>query len=163
MSILEIKNLHATVETPEGTKEILKGVDLTIKSGETHAIMGPNGSGKSTLAYAVAGHPKYQITQGEVSLDGEDVLEMSVDERARAGLFLAMQYPVEVPGVTVSNFLRTAKTAIDGEAPALRTWVKDMKGAMGDLRMDPAFAERNVNEGFSGGEKKRHEILQMQL
>ena len=163
MSILEIKNLHATVETPEGTKEILKGVDLTIKAGETHAIMGPNGSGKSTLAYAVAGHPKYQITEGEVLLDGEDVLAMSVDERARAGLFLAMQYPVEVPGVTVSNFLRTAKTAVDGEAPALRTWVKDMKGAMADLKMDPVFAERNVNEGFSGGEKKRHEILQMQL
>ena len=163
MSILEIKDLHATVETPEGTKEILKGVDLTIKAGETHAIMGPNGSGKSTLAYAIAGHPKYEITGGEVLLDGEDVLEMSVDERARAGLFLAMQYPVEVPGVTVSNFLRTAKTAVDGEAPALRTWVKDMKGAMADLRMDPAFAERNVNEGFSGGEKKRHEILQMQL
>ncbi|GAA4527825.1 Fe-S cluster assembly ATPase SufC [Brachybacterium paraconglomeratum] len=163
MSILEIKNLHASVETPEGTKEILKGVDLTIKAGETHAIMGPNGSGKSTLAYAIAGHPKYTITEGEVLLDGEDVLAMSVDERARAGLFLAMQYPVEVPGVTVSNFLRTAKTAIDGEAPALRTWVKDMKGAMSDLKMDPVFAERNVNEGFSGGEKKRHEILQMQL
>ena len=163
MSILEIKNLHASVETPEGTKAILKGVNLTIKAGETHAIMGPNGSGKSTLAYAVAGHPKYAITEGEVTLDGEDVLAMSVDERARAGLFLAMQYPVEVPGVTVSNFLRTAKTAIDGEAPALRTWVKDMKGAMADLKMDPAFAERNVNEGFSGGEKKRHEILQMQL
>src|SRR5699024_3545659 len=163
MSILEIKNLHATVETPEGTKEILKGVDLTIKAGETHAIMGPNGSGKSTLAYAVAGHPKYEITGGEVTLDGEDVLEMSVDERARAGLFLAMQYPVEVPGVTVSNFLRTAKTALDGEAPSLRTWVKDVKGSMDDLKMDPVFAARNVNEGFSGGEKKRHELLQMQL
>ena len=163
MSILEIKNLHATVETPEGTKEILKGVDLTVRSGEIHAIMGPNGSGKSTLAYAVAGHPKYEITAGEVILDGEDVLEMSVDERARAGLFLAMQYPVEVPGVTVSNFLRTAKTAVDGEAPSLRTWVKDVKSAMDDLRMDPVFAERNVNEGFSGGEKKRHEILQMEL
>ncbi|MFC0675223.1 Fe-S cluster assembly ATPase SufC [Brachybacterium hainanense] len=163
MSILEIKDLHATVETPEGTKEILKGVNLTIRSGETHAIMGPNGSGKSTLAYAIAGHPKYEITSGEVLLDGEDLLEMSVDERARAGLFLAMQYPVEVPGVTVSNFLRTAKTAVSGEAPALRTWVKDVKGAMDNLRMDPAFAERNVNEGFSGGEKKRHEILQMEL
>ncbi|MCS6710534.1 Fe-S cluster assembly ATPase SufC [Brachybacterium sp. EF45031] len=163
MSVLEIKDLHATVETPEGTKEILKGVDLTIRSGETHAIMGPNGSGKSTLAYSLAGHPKYEITGGSVLLDGEDLLEMSVDERARAGLFLAMQYPVEVPGVTVSNFLRTAKTAIDGEAPALRTWMKDVKGAMDNLRMDHAFAERNVNEGFSGGEKKRHEILQMEL
>ncbi|MBK0329906.1 Fe-S cluster assembly ATPase SufC [Brachybacterium halotolerans subsp. kimchii] len=163
MSILEIRDLHATVETPEGTKEILKGVDLTIRSGETHAIMGPNGSGKSTLAYSIAGHPKYEITSGTVTLDGEDVLAMSVDERARAGLFLAMQYPVEVPGVTVSNFLRTAKTAIDGEAPALRTWVKDVRGAMDNLKMDPVFAERNVNEGFSGGEKKRHEILQMEL
>jgi len=160
---LEIRGLHVTVETPEGTKEILRGVDLTIRSGETHAIMGPNGSGKSTLAYSLAGHPKYQITEGTVLLDGEDVLAMTVDERAKAGLFLAMQYPVEVPGVSVSNFLRTAKTAIDGEAPKLRTWVKDVKGAMDNLRMDPAFAERNVNEGFSGGEKKRHEILQMEL
>jgi Fe-S cluster assembly ATP-binding protein len=163
MSTLKITNLHVTVDTPEGTKEILKGVDLTINSGETHAIMGPNGSGKSTLAYSVAGHPKYQVTEGSVTLDGEDVLEMSVDERAKAGLFLAMQYPVEVPGVSVSNFLRTAKTALDGEAPKLRTWVKDVKGSMEQLRMDPAFAERNVNEGFSGGEKKRHEILQMEL
>jgi Fe-S cluster assembly ATP-binding protein len=163
MSTLEIRNLQVTVETENGTKEILRGVDLTVKSGETHAIMGPNGSGKSTLAYSIAGHPKYTVTGGTVTLDGEDVLAMKVDERARAGLFLAMQYPVEVPGVTVSNFLRTAKTAIDGEAPKLRTWVKDMKGAMSELRMDPTFAERNVNEGFSGGEKKRHEILQMEL
>ena len=163
MSTLEIRNLQVTVETENGTKEILRGVDLTVKSGETHAIMGPNGSGKSTLAYSIAGHPKYTVTGGTVTLDGEDVLSMKVDERARAGLFLAMQYPVEVPGVTVSNFLRSAKTAIDGEAPKLRTWVKDVKAAMGDLRMDPAFAERNVNEGFSGGEKKRHEILQMEL
>ena len=163
MSTLEIKDLHVSVDTEEGAKEILRGVTLTIRSGETHALMGPNGSGKSTLAYSVAGHPKYTVTSGSVTLDGEDVLAMKVDERARAGIFLAMQYPVEVPGVTVSNFLRTAKTAIDGEAPKLRTWVKDMKGAMGQLRMDPAFAERNVNEGFSGGEKKRHEILQMEL
>ncbi len=163
MSTLEIKDLHVSVDTEEGAKEILRGVTLTIRSGETHAIMGPNGSGKSTLAYSIAGHPKYTVTSGSVTLDGEDVLAMKVDERARAGLFLAMQYPVEVPGVTVSNFLRTAKTAIDGEAPKLRTWVKDMKGAMAQLRMDPAFAERNVNEGFSGGEKKRHEILQMEL
>lgn len=163
MSVLEIKDLHATVETPEGTKEILKGVNLTLRSGETHAIMGPNGSGKSTLAYSLAGHPKYEITSGEVLLDGEDVLEMGVDERAKAGLFLAMQYPVEVPGVTVSNFLRTAKTAVEGEAPRLREWVKDVNAAMEKLRMDPQFAQRNVNEGFSGGEKKRHEILQMEL
>ena len=160
---LEIKGLTVSVQTEDGPKEILRGVDLTVKSGETHAIMGPNGSGKSTLAYSVAGHPKYTITGGTVTLDGEDVLAMSVDQRARAGLFLAMQYPVEVPGVTVSNFLRTAKTAIDGEAPKLRTWVKDVKAAMGNLKMDPAFAERSVNEGFSGGEKKRHEILQMEL
>ncbi|GGL24511.1 Fe-S cluster assembly ATPase SufC [Phycicoccus endophyticus] len=163
MSTLEIKDLHVTVETEQGTKEILRGVTLSIASGETHAIMGPNGSGKSTLAYSIAGHPKYTVTGGTVTLDGEDVLAMSVDERARAGLFLAMQYPVEVPGVTVSNFLRTAKTAVTGEAPKLRHWVKDVKDAMGHLRMDPAFADRNVNEGFSGGEKKRHEILQMEL
>ena len=153
MSTLEIRGLHVTVDTPDaGAKEILRGVDLTVSSGETHAIMGPNGSGKSTLAYSIAGHPRYTVTAGTVTLDGEDVLAMSVDERARAGLFLAMQYPVEVPGVTVSNFLRTAKTAIDGEAPKLRTWVKDVRGAMDALRMDASFAERNVNEGFSGGE-----------
>ncbi|MFK5635405.1 Fe-S cluster assembly ATPase SufC [Ornithinimicrobium sp. LYQ103] len=163
MTTLEIRDLHVSVAADDDAKEILRGVDLTISSGETHAIMGPNGSGKSTLAYAVAGHPKYTVTSGQVLLDGEDVLAMGVDERAQAGLFLAMQYPVEVPGVTVSNFLRTAKTAIDGEAPKLRHWVKDMKGAMELLRMDPSFAERNVNEGFSGGEKKRHEILQMEL
>jgi len=160
---LEIIDLCVSVETDQGTKEILKGVDLTINSGEIHAIMGPNGSGKSTLAYSIAGHPKYTVTKGQILLDGEDVLEMSVDERAKAGLFLAMQYPVEIPGVSVSNFLRTAKTAIDGESPALRSWIKDVKEAMESLRMDPAFSERNVNEGFSGGEKKRHEILQMEL
>lgn len=163
MSNLVIKDLHVSVDTKDGPKAILRGVDLTINSGETHAIMGPNGSGKSTLAYALAGHPKYNITSGEVTLDGENVLEMTVDERARAGMFLAMQYPVEVAGVSVSNFLRTAKTAIDGKAPALRHWVKDMSTAMEKLRMDKSFAERNVNEGFSGGEKKRHEILQLEL
>jgi Fe-S cluster assembly ATP-binding protein len=163
MSTLEIHDLHVSVETKEGAKPILRGVDLTVRSGETHAIMGPNGSGKSTLAYSLAGHPKYEITGGTVTLDGEDVLAMTVDERARAGMFLAMQYPVEVPGVSVSNFLRTAKTAISGQAPALRHWVKDVRTSMDRLRMDPAFAERNVNEGFSGGEKKRHEILQMEL
>jgi Fe-S cluster assembly ATP-binding protein len=163
MSVLEIKNLHVTVETDQGTKEILKGVDLVIRSGESHAIMGPNGSGKSTLAYTIAGHPKYEVTEGEILLDGENVLEMSVDERARAGLFLAMQYPVEIPGVSVSNFLRTAKTAIAGETPALRNWIKDVRGAMDALHMDSSFTERNVNEGFSGGEKKRHEILQLEL
>jgi len=163
MSILEIKDLHVSVDTEDGPKEILKGVDLTIKGDETHAIMGPNGSGKSTLAYSVAGHPKYNVTSGSVTLDGADVLAMTVDERARAGLFLAMQYPVEVPGVSVSNFLRTAKTAIDGEAPKLRTWAKDVTQAMERVKMDTAFATRNVNEGFSGGEKKRHEIVQLEL
>ncbi len=163
MAKLEIKNLHVSVDTDQGTKEILRGVDLVINSGETHAVMGPNGSGKSTLAYSIAGHPKYQVTKGEILLDGENVLEMSVDERARAGLFLAMQYPVEIPGVSVSNFLRTAKTAVDGKAPALRSWIQDVRVAMENLKMDPAFTERNVNEGFSGGEKKRHEILQMEL
>ncbi|MFC0504661.1 Fe-S cluster assembly ATPase SufC [Micromonospora costi] len=164
MSTLEIRDLKVSVKLPEGElKPILAGVDLTVRSGETHAIMGPNGSGKSTLAYSIAGHPKYEITGGTVTLDGEDVLAMSVDERARAGLFLAMQYPVEVPGVSVANFLRTAKTAIDGEAPKLRTWGGDLRGAMERLQMDPAFAQRNVNEGFSGGEKKRHEIVQLEL
>jgi len=163
MSVLEIKNLQVSVVTDAGSKEILTGVNLTVKSGETHAIMGPNGSGKSTLAYSIAGHPKYEITGGSVTLDGVDVLEMSVDERAKAGLFLAMQYPVEVPGVSVSNFLRTAVTAIRGEAPKLRTWVGEVKEAMASLNIDTNFSERNVNEGFSGGEKKRHEILQMEL
>ncbi len=163
MSTLEIKDLHVQVNTEDGPKEILKGVTLTIKDGETHAIMGPNGSGKSTLAYSVAGHPRYQVTKGTVTLDGEDVLAMSVDERARAGLFLAMQYPVEVPGVSVANFLRTAKTAIDGEAPKLRTWVKDVNGVMERMNLDASFSQRSVNEGFSGGEKKRHEIAQLDL
>ena len=163
MSTLEIKNLQVSVDTEDGAKEILKGVTLTIKDGETHAIMGPNGSGKSTTAYSIAGHPKYTITGGEVLLDGENVLEMSVDERARAGLFLAMQYPVEVPGVSMANFLRTAKTALDGEAPKLRTWVKDVNGALEALNLDSSFSQRSVNEGFSGGEKKRHEIAQLEL
>lgn len=163
MSTLEIHDLHASVETDTGEQPILRGVDLTIEQGQTHAVMGPNGSGKSTLAYVIAGHPKYTVTQGSISLDGEDVLQMSVDERARAGLFLAMQYPVEIPGVSVSNFLRTSVTAVRGEAPKLRLWLKEMKDAMAALSIDPSFAERSVNEGFSGGEKKRHEILQLEL
>ena len=163
MSKLEIRDLRVAVEAEDGTKEILRGVNLTLNSGETHAIMGPNGSGKSTLAYSIAGHPKYTITGGTVLLDGKDILEMSVDERAKAGLFLAMQYPVEVPGVSVTNFLRTAATAIRGEAPKVRTWVNEVKDAMKDLAIDSSFAERSVNEGFSGGEKKRHEILQLEL
>jgi len=191
MATLEIRDLHVSVEAPSsqaagaapagpalpaapgpaasagngagGSREILRGVDLTVKAGETHAIMGPNGSGKSTLAYAIAGHPKYQVTAGSVTLDGEDVLSMKVDERARAGLFLAMQYPVEVPGVSVSNFLRTAVTAVRGQAPKLRDFAKEMRAAMSALSIDPSLAERNLNEGFSGGEKKRQEILQMEL
>jgi len=164
VSTLEIRDLHVDVTESAGvSREILRGVNLRVGDGETHAIMGPNGSGKSTLAYALAGHPKYTITSGTVTLDGEDVLSMTVDARARAGLFLAMQYPVEVPGVSVSNFLRTAVTAVRGEAPKLRTFIKEMNGAMGDLAMDPKFAERSLNEGFSGGEKKRHEILQLEL
>lgn len=163
MSTLEIHNLHASVETDGGESEILRGVDLTVSSGQTHAVMGPNGSGKSTLAYVIAGHPKYKVTDGTITLDGANVLEMSVDERARAGLFLAMQYPVEIPGVSVSNFLRTSATAVRGEAPKLRLWIKEVKESMAALSMDPSFADRSVNEGFSGGEKKRHEILQLEL
>src|SRR5487761_1812687 len=170
MATLEIRDLHVSVEAPAGSRsgsgesrEILRGVDLTVADGQTHAIMGPNGSGKSTLAYAVAGHPKYHVTSGSVTLDGEDVLAMSVDARARAGLFLAMQYPVEVPGVSVSNFLRTAMTAVRGEAPKLRDFAKLLRSSMAELSIDPEFAQRNLNEGFSGGEKKRHEILQLEL
>jgi len=163
VSTLEIKNLHVQVETNDGPKQILRGVNLTVGSNEVHAIMGPNGSGKSTLAYSIAGHPAYEVTEGEVLLDGKNLLEMSVDERARAGLFLAMQYPVEVPGVSVANFLRTAKTAMDGQAPKVRQWIGEVNAAMERLRMDPAFAQRDVNAGFSGGEKKRFEILQMEL
>ncbi len=163
MSTLEITDLHVSINTEAGPVEILKGVSLTLNEGETHAIMGPNGSGKSTLAYTIAGHPRYEVTSGSITLDGEDVLEMATDERARAGLFLAMQYPVEIPGVTVTNFLRTAKQSIDGKAPALRQWVSDLRSAMDSLKMDPGFAERSVNEGFSGGEKKRHEIMQLQV
>ena len=160
---LVINDLHVDVLTEEGPKQILKGVNLTINPGEVHAIMGPNGSGKSTLAYSLAGHPKYTITSGTATLDGADLAGLSVDERARAGLFLAMQYPVEVPGVSVSNFLRTAKTAIDGEAPKVRTWVKEVNAAMSDLGLDSSFSGRSLNEGFSGGEKKRAEIVQLQL
>ena len=166
MSTLEIKNLHAQVvpaDENEAPKPILHGVNLTIKSGETHAIMGPNGSGKSTLSYAIAGHPRYEITEGEVLLDGENLLEMEVDERARAGLFLAMQYPTEVPGVSMANFLRSSASAVRGEAPKIREWVKEARGAMEELSIDPSFSERSVNEGFSGGEKKRHEVLQLGL
>ena len=158
---LEIKDLYASVETKEGRKQILKGVNLTVHSGETHAIMGPNGSGKSTLAYTLAGHPKYEVDSGEALLDGVDILKQTPDLRAKETLFLAMQYPVEVPGVSMTNFLRTAKTEVDGKAPAIRTWTKELGAAMKKLRMDPKFASRSVNEGFSGGEKKKSEILQL--
>ena len=160
---LEIKDLYASVETKEGRKQILKGVNLTVHSGEAHAIMGPNGSGKSTLAYTLAGHPKYEVDSGEALLDGVDILKQTPDLRAKEGLFLAMQYPVEVPGVSMTNFLRTAKTEVDGKAPAIRTWTKELGAAMKKLRMDPKFASRSVNEGFSGGEKKRAEVLQLEL
>ena len=166
MSTLEIKNLHAQVlpsDENDEPKKILNGVNLTINSGETHAIMGPNGSGKSTLAYAISGHPRYEVTEGEVLLDGVNLLDLDVDERARAGLFLAMQYPTEVPGVSMANFLRSAATATRGEAPKLREWVKEAREAMKELDIDPSFSERSVNEGFSGGEKKRHEVLQLGL
>ena len=144
MSTLEIRDLKVAVED----KEILRGVNLTVQSGKTHAIMGPNGSGKSTLAYAIAGHPKYTITSGEVLLDGVNLLELTVDERARAGLFLAMQYPVEVPGVSVSNFLRTAVTAVRGEAPKLRQFAKDLKSGMDALRV----VSEGINRVRAGGE-----------
>ena len=166
MATLEIKNLHAQVlpsDENEEPKEILKGVDLTVNSGEIHAIMGPNGSGKSTLSYVIAGHPRYEVTEGEILLDGENVLEMGVDERARAGLFLAMQYPAEVPGVKMSQFLRSAVTATRGEAPKLREWNKELTQAREDLKIDKSFASRSVNEGFSGGEKKRHEVMQLDV
>lgn len=160
---LVINDLHVDVETESGPKQILKGVNLTIDQGEVHAIMGPNGSGKSTLAYSLAGHPKYTITSGTVTLDGVELQDLRVDERARAGLFLAMQYPVEVPGVSVANFLRSAKTALTGEAPKVRTWVKDVNAALSNLQLDSSFAQRSLNEGFSGGEKKRNEIAQLEL
>lgn len=158
---LQIENLHVSVEG----KEIVKGLDLEIHGGEIHAIMGPNGTGKSTLASALMGHPKYEVTEGKVILDGQDVLEMSVDERARAGMFLAMQYPAEVPGVSNANFLRTALNARLGEGnevPVLK-FHRALQEKMKKLNIDPIFAERYLNEGFSGGEKKRNEILQMSM
>ncbi len=163
MSELRISDLHVEVETESGPKEIIKGVNLVVRSGEVHAIMGPNGSGKSTLAYSIAGHPKYTITGGSVTLDGVELTHLKVDERAKAGLFLAMQYPIEVPGVSVANFLRTAKTALSGEAPKVRTWVKDVNAALERVGLDGTFASRSLNDGFSGGEKKRNEIAQLEL
>lgn len=156
---LDIKDLHVSIEG----KEILKGVTLTINSGEFHAIMGPNGTGKSTLAAAIMGHPKYEVTQGSITLNGEDVLEMEVDERARAGLFLGMQYPSEITGVTTSDFLRSSMNARreEGNEISLMKFIKEMDGALEDLSIDQNMAQRYLNEGFSGGEKKRNEILQL--
>ncbi|WP_339837400.1 Fe-S cluster assembly ATPase SufC [Paenibacillus sp. FSL R7-0272] len=156
-----IEGLKATIEG----KEILKGINLEMKGGEIHAIMGPNGTGKSTLASALMGHPKYEVTDGTVTLDGENVLDMAVDERARAGLFLAMQYPSEIAGVTNSDFLRSAINARRGEGNeiSLIKFIRQMEGKMKELDMNPEFAHRYLNEGFSGGEKKRNEILQMML
>ncbi|MEJ8777830.1 Fe-S cluster assembly ATPase SufC [Pseudogracilibacillus sp. ICA-222130] len=158
---LEIKDLHVSVEG----KEILKGINLTIKSGEFHAIMGPNGTGKSTLASAIMGHPSYEVTSGSILLNGEEVLEMEVDERARAGLFLAMQYPSEISGVTTSDFLRSSINARreEGDEISLMKFIKEMDGALEELEIDKNMAQRYLNEGFSGGEKKRNEILQMKL
>ena len=175
MSTLEIQNLHATV----GDTEILKGVDLTLHSGEVHAMMGPNGSGKSTLSYVIAGHPHYEVTQGDVLLDGESILDMEADERARAGIFLAFQYPVSIPGVSVANFLRTAVSNVRGytskEADSnangvigsnlmpMRAFRRELNTKMKEFNVDSSFARRYLNDGFSGGEKKRTEVLQMAM
>ena len=160
-SVLEIKNLHVEIDG----KEILKGVDLTLKQGEIHAVMGPNGTGKSTLAQAIMGHPRYEVTQGEVILDGEDVLEMEVDERSQAGLFLGMQYPSEISGVTTSDFLRSAINAQreEGDEINLMQFIKKLDKNMEYLEIDQDMATRYLNEGFSGGEKKRNEILQLMM
>lgn len=159
MSVLSIKDLHVAI----GDKEILKGINLTINTGETHALMGPNGNGKSTLLGTIMGLPKYKVTQGTITLDGEDVLSMSVDERSRKGLFLGMQYPQEIPGVTNSDFLRSAMNARREKPLSLYQFIKAMDHATEDLEMDGNLAHRYLNEGFSGGEKKRNEILQMKL
>ncbi|MCR2823111.1 Fe-S cluster assembly ATPase SufC [Lederbergia panacisoli] len=160
-STLTIKDLHVAIED----KEILKGVNLEIKGGEIHAIMGPNGTGKSTLSSAIMGHPKYEVTSGSITLDEEDVLEMEVDERARAGLFLAMQYPSEINGVTNSDFLRTSINARreEGQEITLMKFIRELDKTMELLEMDLDMAQRYLNEGFSGGEKKRNEILQLMM
>ena len=159
MAELQISDLTVEVEG----QEILHGLDLTLAKGETHALMGPNGSGKSTLAYAIAGHPAYEITGGKVLIDGTDILELTPDERAALGLFLAMQYPTEIPGVSLTNFLRTSLNALRDEDVPVRQFMNDLRAQFEHLDMDPAFMQRNVNDGFSGGEKKRFEILQMAM
>jgi Fe-S cluster assembly ATP-binding protein len=159
MSELQITGLEVEVEG----EQILKGLDLTVRKGETHALMGPNGSGKSTLAYAIMGHPSYEITGGSVTLKGTDILELSPDERATLGLFLAMQYPTEIPGVSLTNFLRTSVNAVSENDVPVRQFMQELRAKMADLEMDEKFLQRNVNEGFSGGEKKRFEILQMAM
>jgi Fe-S cluster assembly ATP-binding protein len=159
MAELQISGLTVEIEG----KEILHGLDLTLAKGETHALMGPNGSGKSTLAYAIAGHPAYEITGGEARIDGTDIFELTPDERAQLGLFLAMQYPTEIPGVSLTNFLRTSMNALRDEDVPVRQFMTELKAQFANLDMDPAFMQRNVNEGFSGGEKKRFEILQMTM
>jgi Fe-S cluster assembly ATP-binding protein len=161
MSQLEIKDLHISI----GDKPIVKGLSLTIKTGEVHAIMGPNGTGKSTLSKAIAGHPDYTITSGDVLIDGRSILEMEPDERARAGIFLAFQYPSEIPGVTIANFLRAALQArlAEGETIDATAYYKRLYSKMDLLKIDRKFTARAVNDGFSGGEKKRCEILQMAM
>lgn len=159
MSTLKIENLHVCIDD----KEILKGVDLTINTGEIHALMGPNGNGKSTLLSAIMGNPKYQVTEGSIYLDGQNVLEMSVDERSKAGIFLGMQYPQEIPGVVTSDFLRAALNAHQEKPVSLFKFIKELDKNIADLKMDENLAHRYLNEGFSGGEKKRNEILQMKL
>jgi Fe-S cluster assembly ATP-binding protein len=163
MAELEIRDLHVTVEGHEQSNEILKGLNLAVSKGETHALMGPNGSGKSTLAYAIMGHPAYRISGGQILLQGTDITELSPDQRAQMGLFLAMQYPTEIPGVSMTNFLRTAVNAVQGADVPVRRFMTGLRAEMDELQMDQGFLSRNVNEGFSGGEKKRFEILQMAL
>lgn len=158
-NVLEIKNLHVQIDD----KPILKGLNLTLKSGEIHALMGPNGSGKTTLSFTLMGHPRYRVTEGEVFLNGQNILAMPADERARAGLFLAFQYPSEVPGVTVANFLRTAVNSARGKNLSAWDFFELLQEKMNLLEMDESFAKRYLNEGFSGGEKKRNEMLQMLL